>query len=112
MAPDSPADDSFFDRVYAIVERIPHGKVTTYGAIARKLGQAGSARMVGWALNSTIVQNRPDLPCHRVVNRLGQLTGKVHFGRDVMEDMLRQEGITFSAPDTVDLNQHYWDPES
>jgi methylated-DNA-protein-cysteine methyltransferase related protein len=110
MAQNSSTNDSFFERVYAVVARIPYGKVTTYGAIARILGQAGSARMVGWALNSTIVQNRPDLPCHRVVNRLGQLTGKIHFGGDVMEDMLRQEGIAFSAADTVDLNKHFWDP--
>jgi methylated-DNA-protein-cysteine methyltransferase related protein len=112
MAPDSQTNDSFFERVYAVVERIPYGKVTTYGAIARELGQAGSARMVGWALNSTIVQNRPDLPCHRVVNRLGQLTGKIHFGAGVMEDMLRQEGVSFSATDTVDLKEHFWEPGS
>jgi len=101
---------SFFERVYEVVAQIPHGRVTTYGAIARKLGQGGSARMVGWALNSTIVQNRRDLPCHRVVNRLGQLTGKIHFGGDVMEQMLRQEGIVFTGDDTVDLDRHFWDP--
>jgi methylated-DNA-protein-cysteine methyltransferase related protein len=101
---------SFFNSVYDIVSEIPPGRVTTYGAIARFLGQGGSARMVGWALNSTLEQRQPDLPCHRVVNRLGQLSGKIHFTGTVMEDMLRQEGVSFTAPDTVNLEKHFWDP--
>lgn len=100
----------FFDRVYEVVALIPTGKVTTYGAIAGYLGVGGSARTVGWALNSTIITNQPHLPCHRVVNRLGQLTGKIHFGDGVMEFLLRSEGIRFIAVDTVDLESHFWDP--
>lgn len=106
----SGKSESFFTSVYKIVSAIPHGRVTTYGAIARYLGQGGSARMVGWALNSTLEQRQPELPCHRVVNRLGQLSGKIHFSGTVMEDMLRQEGVSFTAPDTVNLGKHFWDP--
>lgn len=101
---------SFFNSVYAVVARIPYGKVTTYGAIAHYLGLGGSARMVGWALNSTLQNEQPGLPCHRVVNRTGQLTGKIHFSGSVMEELLRQEGISFIAPDTIDLKKHFWDP--
>lgn len=67
----------FFDRVFSIVQKIPYGKVTTYGHIAEVCGIRSSARTVGWALNGAKNSN---LPCHRVVNRFGALTGKLHFG--------------------------------
>lgn len=104
------SDHDFFDRVFEVVAKIPNGRVTTYGAIARHLGLGGSARTVGWALNQSIQKDGPDLPCHRVVNRLGQLTGKIHFWPGVMEALLRQEGIVFVAEDTVDMERHFWDP--
>jgi O-6-methylguanine DNA methyltransferase len=84
----------FFDKVYAVVAKIPYGKVTTYGAIAEVCGIRSSARTVGWALNGAAASG---LPCHRVVNRFGALTGKIHFGSpDLMEDLLRSEGVTFN----------------
>ena len=70
-------EDNFFNRVYQIVRQIPEGKVTSYGAIAKALGTARSARMVGWAMNAC--HNLEDVPAHRVVNRKGLLTGKHHF---------------------------------
>ena len=100
-------NDDFFERVHRIVEQIPYGRVTTYGAIARTLGVKSGARMVGWALNKSI----PNLPAHRVVNRLGQLSGRVHFGGDVMRERLEQEGVTFKEDHAVDLDLHFWDPE-
>lgn len=102
----------YFQRVYEVVEKIPYGKVTTYGAIAEYLGIRSGARMVGWALNKTLEAGPDtDLPCHRVVNRLGQLSGKAYFGGNVMEERLRQEGITFKTKDTVDIEKHFWKPE-
>ena len=71
-------DISFFQKVYEVAKLIPYGRVTSYGAIARYLGSAGSSRMVGWAMNASHVQ--PGVPAHRVVNRNGELTGKIHFG--------------------------------
>lgn len=100
----------FYEKVYEVVARIPLGRVTTYGAIARFLGVGGSARMVGYALNETLKHNGPELPCHRVVNRLGHLSGKAYFGPGIMEMLLRQEGINFLDEDTIDLAKHYWDP--
>ena len=98
----------FYERVYALVAKIPCGKVTTYGLIAAALGMRSSARMVGWALNSAA--NRIDLPCHRVVNRLGELTGKKHFATPtLMRDLLEAENISFTG-DAVNLNEHLWVP--
>lgn len=99
----------FVERVYAVVARIPQGRVTTYGRIARALGSPRSARMVGWALNSCPAER--DLPAHRVVNRNGVLTGALHFGHpDVMRGLLLAEDVTFLGEVTVDLEKHLWDP--
>ncbi len=101
--------EDFFQRVYKIVSQIPYGKVTTYGAIANALGIKSSAIMVGWALNAA--KNRSDLPCHRVVNRNGLLTGKKHFPTPtIMRELLEQEGINF-IDEMVDLKRHFWKPE-
>ncbi len=106
------SDSDFYSKVYEIVEKIPYGRVTTYGAIAEALGVRRSARIVGWALNQTIERDDlPDLPCHRVVNRDGLLTGKIHFGGDIMEERLKQEGVTFIMEDQVDLDRHFWEPK-
>lgn len=107
------SDPGFYEKVYRIVAEIPYGRVTTYGAIAETLGVRRSARLVGWALNQTISrEDLPDLPCHRVVNRNGFLTGKSHFGGDIMEERLRQEGVTFIRENQVDLARHFWQPEN
>jgi len=99
---------SFFDRVWAVVAQIPPGGVTTYGDIAEHLGRRGASRTVGWALNEAV---GTDLPCHRVVNRNGVLTGKRHFETPhVMEERLRSEGVTFTEDGRVDLDEHRWVP--
>jgi methylated-DNA-protein-cysteine methyltransferase-like protein len=110
LAQDVSTGTNFTNRVYAVVARIPHGRVTTYGAIARALGEPRSARMVGWAVNAPPPELQ--LPCHRVVNRIGFLSGGWHFGHpDVMRDALREEDITFVDEYQVDLKQHFWDPD-
>ena len=104
-------DDSFFEKVYAIVRRIPAGRVTSYGAIAEYLGTKGSARMVGWAMNSSHTQTA-NIPAHRVVNRVGLLTGKHHFGGlKVMQQLLESEGITVEKDKVVKFEKLFWDPE-
>ena len=72
-------NDHFFDKVYELTRLIPYGRVSSYGAIARYLGSPQSSRMVGWAMNNSHAQENY-VPAHRVVNRMGQLTGKNHFG--------------------------------
>ncbi len=104
-------NESFFQRVYAIVRQIPYGKVTTYGAIAEYLGSKGSARMVGWALNSTKYK-LDKIPAHRVVNRQGLLTGKRHFGgQDTMKSLLENEGILFEGDKISNFKERFWKPE-
>jgi methylated-DNA-protein-cysteine methyltransferase-like protein len=103
-------DESFFHRVYGVVKLIPHGRVTSYGAIARYLGSGGSARMVGWAMNQSH-SSETNIPAHRVVNRNGFLTGKHHFGGpDVMQQLLENEGLEIIQDQIVDFEKHFWDP--
>ncbi len=108
--PESTKDDSFFSRVYEVTRLIPYGRVTSYGAIAAYLGTTGSARMVGWALNSSH-SSAGYLPAHRVVNRQGLLTGKHHFpGEHIMEELLESEGIRVEDDKVVDFDQLFWNP--
>ena len=87
------ADQSFFNRVYEVVKLIPKGRVTTYGHIAEYIGSKGAARMVGWAMNASHNSDFP-VPAHRVVNRIGLLTGKHHFNTaDMMQKLLENEGV-------------------
>ena len=103
-------NDNFFQRVYAVARQIPYGKVTSYGAIAKALGAARSARMVGWATNSS--HTMEDVPAHRVVNRKGLLTGKHHFdGTNLMQQLLESEGIKVVNNQILDLENHFWEPE-
>ncbi len=98
----------FFQKVYEITKKIPRGKVTTYGEIAEACGIRSAARTVGWALNGC----GPDVPAHRVVNRYGALTGRIHFGDpNLMEELLRSEGITFDEKGCVRLDKHLWKPQ-
>ena len=99
----------FFDQVYDVVKRIPYGKVTTYGAIAKYLGSAKSARTVGWAMNNSHQFN--NIPAHRVVNRIGLLTGKHHFsGSNLMKQLLENEGLTIKNDKVINFKKYFWDP--
>ena len=106
-----PENDNFFERVYGIARIIPFGKVTSYGAIAKALGAARSARMVGWAMNAS--HGLDDVPAHRVVNRNGLLTGKMHFdGTNLMQQLLENEGIVVIDNQIVDFEKHFWLPKT
>lgn len=101
--------DNFFERVYAVVRQIPEGRVTTYGAIARAIGAARSARMVGYAMNAS--HNDDTVPAHRVVNRNGLLTGKFHFdGTNLMQQLLENEGIEVVDNKIVNFKELLWEP--
>lgn len=102
--------ESFFSDVFEVVRLIPKGRVTSYGAIARYLGSAGSSRMVGWAMNASHTAS-PPVPAQRVVNRNGMLTGKFHFGSpDLMQKLLESEGIKVADDRVVDFKKVFWDP--
>ena len=101
--------ENFFEKVYQVAELIPYGRITSYGAIAKYLGAARSARMVGWAMNAS--HNKPEIPAHRVVNRKGLLTGKQHFdGTNLMQQLLESEGIIVIENQIQDFKNLFWDP--
>ena len=98
----------FFDRVYEVARLVPYGRVTSYGAIAKYLGAARSARLVGYAMNNSHDKN---VPAHRVVNRKGLLTGKHHFeGTNLMQQLLENEGIRVLNNQIQDFESLFWDP--
>lgn len=110
VRPSGRTDDNFFTLVYEVARQIPKGRVTSYGAIAKALGSGLSARMVGWAMNGA-GNVRPKVPAHRVVNRLGILSGKHHFSPpDAMEKLLKKEGVIVKDDRIVDFEKHFWDP--
>jgi len=96
--------------VYEIVVKIPSGRVTSYGAIAKALGAANSSRLVGYAMNDSH-KFRPDIPAHRVVNRNGLLTGKHHFSPESpMQTLLEAEGIHIKEDKIIQFKELFWDP--
>lgn len=102
---------NFFEQVYRVVQTIPEGRVTSYGAIARHLGAPQSARMVGWAMNASHL--KAEVPAHRVVNRKGLLTGKHHFeGTNLMQQLLENEGIKVIDNQILDFDTVFWDPQN
>ncbi len=101
---------TFFEKVYDVVRLIPYGRVTNYGAIANYLGAKRSSRMVGYAMNSS---HEKDVPAHRVVNRIGLLTGKHHFqGTNLMQQLLENEGISVKNNQVQNFQQVFWDPNT
>lgn len=99
--------NGFFSRVYEIAARIPAGKVATYGQIASLLGQPRSARVVGWAMKAA--PGHLNLPCHRVVNKLGVMSPDYVFGSsEIQRNLLISEGITFKPNGRIDLEKHLW----
>ena len=110
VLPSGKIENSFFEQVYEVVRLIPKGKVCSYGAIGEALGAKSSARMVGWAMNACH-GIKPKVPAHRVVNRVGMLSGKFHFADpNEMQRLLEKEGIKIKDNQVVDFNKHFWDP--
>ncbi len=108
----SKESDDFYNRVFDVVRLVPHGRVTTYGAIARFLGAARSSRLVGWAMNRShnII---PIIPAHRVVNRAGILSGKAHFNDpNEMQRLLELEGVVVKDDQIINFDDVFWDPAS
>jgi methylated-DNA-protein-cysteine methyltransferase-like protein len=100
----------FFADVMAVVRQIPKGRVTSYGAIAKYLGAARSSRMVGYCMNNAH-RVKPKVPAHRVVNRIGMLTGKHHFATpEQMQELLEKEGVKVKDDQVTGFQQVFWDP--
>ena len=107
---DTGGERSFEQDVYDLVRAIPAGRVTSYGAIARALGSAQASRRVGWVLNKSFGAE-PLVPTHRVVNRMGLLTGEMHFPDDrPMAAQLEAEGVEVQNGTVVDFDKVFWNP--
>jgi len=99
-----------YSRIFKVVQAIPAGRVCNYGAIARFVGSPQGSRMVGWAMNKSH-SCEEYVPAHRVVNRLGMLSGKHHFpGEDLMQQLLENEGIVVINDQIQNFDRHFWDP--
>jgi len=110
VKPSGKKDESFFELVFEVTRQIPKGRVTSYGAIAAALGTKMSARMVGWAMNASHLV-RPKIPAHRVVNRNGMLSGKMHFDYpEKMQELLEKEGVKVVDDKVLDFDKRFWDP--
>lgn len=100
----------FFENVYKVVKQIPAGKVATYGQIAKILGVPRKSKIVGWALHCNPYEGI--VPCHRVVNRFGELSGSFAFGGiEVQKNLLKNEGIIFLEDGKINLQEYLWKPE-
>lgn len=110
LTPSGRKDESFFEQVFEVARQIPKGSVTSYGAIAAALGTKLSARMVGWAMNGAH-KVKPKVPAHRVVNRNGMLSGKMHFGTPtLMQELLEKEGVKVEDDKVVEFEKKFWNP--
>lgn len=106
----STNNPDFFQGVYRVVRKIPQGRVTTYGSIARFIGSPQASRMVGYAMNNSHTQPL-FVPAHRVVNRIGLLTGKHHFATpETMQQLLECEGARIENNKILNFNALFWDP--
>jgi methylated-DNA-protein-cysteine methyltransferase-like protein len=104
-------NNDWIGKIYAIVRKIPKGKVTSYGAIADTIGIKTTARMVGWAMNASHSAT-PKVPAHRVVNRNGLLTGRHHFATPtLMQELLEAEKIEIKDNQIINFEKHFWKPQ-
>lgn len=104
-------NNDWIGKIYAIVRKIPKGKVTSYGAIADTIGTKTTARMVGWAMNASHSAT-PKVPAHRVVNRNGLLTGRHHFATPtLMQELLEAEKIDIKDNQIINFEKNFWKPQ-
>ena len=107
--PDPAEPHNFFADVHEVVRLIPPGRVTTYGAIAHYLGARRGARTVGYAMLAAHTDG--SIPAHRVVNRLGHLTGRLHFATPTaMQEALEREGVQVEEDRVMAFEKLFWNP--
>ena len=99
-----------FELVYSLVRKVPEGKVATYGQIACMIGNPRLSRVVGYAMSSCPYD---DVPCHRIVNRLGELAKSFgEDGNEVQKYLLEKEGIKFDKDNRINLKKYGWNSEN
>jgi methylated-DNA-protein-cysteine methyltransferase-like protein len=108
----APKSTNTFESVYRVVERIPFGRVATYGQISRLLDGRLSPIFVGWALHA-VPESREPVPWHRVVNARGGISTRrvLGFAPNLQRELLESEGVRFGPDDGVDLETFLWRPD-
>lgn len=99
---------SSWQKIYAVIAKIPEGRVATYGQVARAAGMGGQARLVGYALHG--LRGSSDLPWHRVVNATGRSSlDPIDGSAQIQRSLLEQEGIEFGLHNRIDLDHYQCD---
>ena len=103
---------SLWPRIYAVVARVPHGRVVTYGQVAALAGLPRQARLVGYAMHG--LPDGSKLPWHRVINAQGKVSVRSFAGpsEGLQRHMLEDEGVTFDAKERVSLKKFRWKPRT
>ncbi len=105
--------------IYAVVSRIPAGRVATYGQVAALAGLGRGARQVGYALHA--LPEGSDVPWQRVINSRGEVSPRADAGGEIgweanwegyQRHLLEEEGVEFSTAGRVDLDRFRWDPDA
>ena len=97
-----------YQKIYKVVQKIPSGRVATYGQVAKLAGIPGQARQVGYALSSV---NDNAVPWHRVVNASGEISSRSDSAYETLQrDLLEHEGIEFSEQGKVSFDLYRWEP--
>ncbi len=100
-------DSNLYQKIYGIVADIPEGRVATYGQIAWMVGIPNAPRVVGYAMSR--VPEGASLPCHRVVNKAGEMAPHNIFGgKDLQRSLLEQEGVSFKENGCIDMEKCQW----
>ena len=101
--------DKIYQRIYAVIKRIPKGRVSTYSQIAKLAGLPGAPRRVGYALS--ILPEDEKVPWHRVVNAKGEVSPRIEMGyAELQQDLLRKEGVRFDQHAKISLPEFLWKP--
>ena len=101
--------DKIYQRIYAVIKRIPKGRVSTYSQIAKLAGIPGAPRRVGYALS--ILPEDEKVPWHRVVNAKGEVSPRIEMGyAELQQDLLRKEGVRFDKQAKIVLKKYQWKP--
>jgi len=96
-----------YEKIYAVIKRIPEGHVATYGQIATMAGMPRNARQVGYALSN--LPDNQDVPWHRVINAKGEISKRAHGGREkLQQQLLETEGVEFDIYGRVSLDEYGW----
>lgn len=107
--PRAPSTQNHWQRIYAVIRRVPRGRVATYGQIAALAGLKNHARQVGYALHA--LPNGSSVPWHRVINAQGKVSGRSDPGYvNLQQKLLESEGIEIGVGDRISLKRYGWKP--